>query len=99
MAPAIAFYLAYPAGLTLLAVAPALRAGDWSTALINGAMLGALAYGTYDLTMKAVVSGAVNWPHRFVMSVTGSDRVFATNDLPDHPSGVFPVGVGHCSQK
>jgi hypothetical protein len=49
------------------------------------------ADGTYDLTMKAVVSGSVNWTHRFVMSASGSDRVFTTNDLPDHPSGIFPI--------
>src|SRR5690242_10783876 len=58
LAPAIAFYLLFPAGLTLLAVAPALRSSDLSTVLINGALLGALAYGTYDLTNYATLR---NW--------------------------------------
>jgi uncharacterized membrane protein len=71
VAPAIAFYLAYPAGLTLLAVVPALRAGDWSTALINGAMLGALAYGTYDLTNYATLR---NW----TLEITVIDIAYGT---------------------
>ncbi len=49
------------------------------------------ADGTYDLTAKAVVDGAVTWPHRFSMKVSGASRVFSWNDLPDHPTGIFPI--------
>jgi YHYH protein len=49
------------------------------------------ADGTYDLTAKAVVDGAVNWPHRFQMSRQGNQRIFSTNDLPNHPTGQYPI--------
>jgi len=54
-APAIAFYLIYLAGLVYFAVWPALSAGGWSRALINGALLGIVAYATYDLTNQATL--------------------------------------------
>jgi uncharacterized membrane protein len=71
LAPAIAFYLLFPAGLTLLAVAPALRSSDLSTVLINGALLGALAYGTYDLTNYATLR---NW----TLEITLIDIAYGT---------------------
>jgi hypothetical protein len=46
---------------------------------------------TYDFTKKTVVQGRVVWRPDFKMSVEGAKRVFATNDLPDHPTGVFPI--------
>jgi uncharacterized membrane protein len=57
-APAIIFYLLYVIGLVYFAVRPALAAGDWQTALINGAALGFFAYATYDLTNQATLK---NW--------------------------------------
>lgn len=48
------FYLAYVAGIVFFAIRPALTAGGTRTALLNGALLGALAYGTYTLTNHAV---------------------------------------------
>lgn len=48
--PAIAFYLAYPVGILVFATLPALKGGSISPALIYGALFGALAYATYDLT-------------------------------------------------
>ncbi len=48
--PAIAFYLAYVAGLIWLVSWPALRDGTPGLALLNGAILGAVAYGTYEFT-------------------------------------------------
>lgn len=48
--PAIAFYLIYIAGMTLLAVAPAVAADDAGRAFTTGAMLGVMAYATYNLT-------------------------------------------------
>ncbi len=47
--------------------------------------------GTYDLTRKAVVSGEQQWNPRFRIALEGGQRRFSTNDLPDHPTGRFPV--------
>lgn len=58
IAPALAFYLAYPIGLVLFAIAPALRSGSLLDALFLGAVLGALTYATYDLTNFATLR---NW--------------------------------------
>jgi uncharacterized membrane protein len=55
--PALAFYLIYGLGLTLLAVAPAARGGDWATAAGFGALVGLTAYGTYNLTNLATMRG------------------------------------------
>lgn len=49
------------------------------------------ADGTYDFTKKAVVSGKVTWVPDFHMTVSGLDRIFTSNDLPDHPTGTFPI--------
>lgn len=57
--PALLFYALYVFGVVFLAVVPALRLGGWRTALINGAVLGLVAYGTYDLTNQATLR---NWP-------------------------------------
>lgn len=56
LAAAVAFYLVYVGGLVLLAVRPALRDGVAATAWINGAVLGAFAYGTYALTNYAMLA-------------------------------------------
>lgn len=47
--------------------------------------------GTYDYTAKAVVDGAVTWQSHFVMEIQGDHRVFTSNDLPNHPTGIFPI--------
>lgn len=49
------------------------------------------ADGTYDFSAKPAIAGAVTWPHRFFMSIAGNRRVFTSDDLPNHPTGVFPV--------
>lgn len=56
--PAFAFYLLYAAGLVVLVVRPALEA-EWSLGRVvaAGALLGLVAYGTYDLTNQATVRG------------------------------------------
>ena len=54
LAPAIVFYLVYILGVVLLAVAPNREASLGRVAL-TGAMLGALAYATYDLTNQATL--------------------------------------------
>ncbi|NJC42542.1 putative membrane protein [Brevundimonas alba] len=55
LVPAIAFYSLYALGLTLFAVLPGLKTGDWKTALVWGALFGLFAYGTYDLTNYATL--------------------------------------------
>ncbi len=52
---AVAFYLIYVGGIVFLAIAPALRDGQWRTAAINGLVLGVVAYGAYDLTNQATL--------------------------------------------
>jgi hypothetical protein len=47
--------------------------------------------GTWDLTKKLSVDGSVSWPHSFTVSVLGNDRVFASNDLPNHVTGNYPI--------
>lgn len=61
LGPAIVLYLAYPAGILVFATLPALEAGSVKPAFIYGALLGALAYATYDLTNYATLR---NWTLR-----------------------------------
>lgn len=54
---AAAFYLAYVAGVVWLVSLPALRAGAPLQALGTGALIGAMAYGTYEFTNYATLKG------------------------------------------
>ncbi len=59
----------------------AFKEGDW----FNGD-------GTWDLLQKPVVEGEV--PHAgwyFHYGVQGDERMFATADIPDYPTGEFPI--------
>lgn len=58
-AAAAAFYLAYPVGLVIFAVRPALEVRSMGRAVLLGGLFGLFAYGTYDLTNLAVLQG---WP-------------------------------------
>lgn len=53
--PAIIFYLFYVAGVLWFVSLPALRTGVPLNALIGGAILGAMAYGTYEFTNYATL--------------------------------------------
>jgi uncharacterized membrane protein len=53
--PAIVFYILYILGMMVFAVGPALKSGQWQTALIQGAMFGFFCYMTYDLTNYATL--------------------------------------------
>lgn len=55
LAPAVLFYLGYIAGVLWFVSAAALRANAPRRALIGGAVLGAMAYGTYELTNLATL--------------------------------------------
>jgi uncharacterized membrane protein len=65
--PALLFYLTYMFGILWFASLPALRDGTPVSALINGAVLGFVAYGTYELTSWTVMRDwhfsmvAVDW--------------------------------------
>jgi uncharacterized membrane protein len=56
-AVAAVFYVIYIGGIVYFAIMPALNAGGMATALLNGAMLGFLAYSTYDATNLATLKG------------------------------------------
>jgi uncharacterized membrane protein len=57
-APAIVFYLLYVAALVWFAVRAG-QAGGIGIAVLNGALLGAICYATYDLTNQATLKV---WP-------------------------------------
>lgn len=53
--PAMLFYIIYVLGVIYFASVPAIQASSGKMALINGALLGALSYSTYDLTNQATL--------------------------------------------
>ena len=66
-----AFYLLYSAAIVVLAVIPAANNANLLAAIGFGAVLGAAAYGTYDITNLATIRG---WP----WSVTLIDIAWGT---------------------
>ena len=54
---AVVFYLGYIAGIVYFAIRPALDRGSAKTAARDGALLGLLAYATYDMTNMATLKG------------------------------------------
>ncbi|WP_284125301.1 DUF2177 family protein [Parerythrobacter aestuarii] len=58
MGVAVPFYLIYVAGTVWFAVKPGL-AGGLGAAALNGALLGALCYATFDLTNQVIMK---TWP-------------------------------------
>ncbi len=56
---AAVFYLVYVVGVVVFAVLPALSQQNWLVALGAGALLGLVAYGTYDFTNLSTLK---NWP-------------------------------------
>ncbi|MDJ0826244.1 MAG: DUF2177 family protein [Rhodobacter sp.] len=61
------FYLFYVAGLLYLVSVPALAADAPVKALIGGAILGAIAYGTYEFTSYAILK---DWSLQMVIADT-----------------------------
>ncbi|MEM9232534.1 MAG: DUF2177 family protein [Pseudomonadota bacterium] len=61
--PAITFFLAYQAGIVYFAVVPAVEAGSWMIAAAHGALLGLIAYGTYETTNLATLK---RWTNRML---------------------------------
>ena len=64
LAVAGAFYLLYVAGIVVLAIVPALGGGGWVKVLLMGAVLGLVAYGTYDITNLSTLKG---WSTRLAL--------------------------------
>jgi len=58
LAPAGVFYLLYLAGMVWFAIRPGIT-GGLAAAALNGALLGALCYATYDFTNQATLA---RWP-------------------------------------
>ena len=52
---AAAFYGLYLVGVMAFGVAPGVKARAWTRSLVSGALLGLVAYGTYDLTNQATL--------------------------------------------
>jgi uncharacterized membrane protein len=77
---AVVFYLVYAAGLHFFAITPAHSAAH---ALFLGAALGAVAYGTYDLTNLSVINGfglkiaLIDWAWGTVLSAVTAVTAFA----------------------
>lgn len=63
MAPAAGFYLAYIAGLLFLVSLPALKTG--SAVVVPAAIIGAMAYGTYEFTSYAIMKA---WSPQMVIT-------------------------------
>ncbi len=71
MTPAVIFYLLFPIGLVIFAVAPALKGGTLGSALLYGALFGFFTYATYDLTNYSTLR---NW----TLSLTIVDVVWGS---------------------
>ena len=67
LGPAAAFYLAYVAGLVFLVSVPAVRDAAPGRAALHGAIVGAMAYGTYEFTSMSIMK---NWSWAMVATDT-----------------------------
>ena len=56
---AVIFYLLYPVGIVLFAIAPDAANASWLKTFATAALFGFFAYATYDLTNLATLKG---WP-------------------------------------
>jgi len=85
LVPAVVFYLLYSLGILVLVVSPSLGNGSGLfKVFVLGALLGFVAYATYDLTNQATLK---NWP----LVVTVVDLVWG--GLLTGAVGVFAVWV------
>lgn len=71
LGPAMAFYALYLFGVVYFVVLRALTEGGWKKAALDGALLGLVAYGVYDLTNQATLR---HWP----VLVTSLDLVWGS---------------------
>lgn len=68
---ALIFYLLFVVGVLVFAILPGLEAGSLKTTLVRAALLGLIAYATYDLTNLATLK---DWP----VIVTVVDLIWGT---------------------
>lgn len=68
---AAGFYLFYIVGILIFAVLPGIEKGSLFEVVWRGALFGALAYGTYDLTNLATLKG-------YTWQVAAVDMVWGT---------------------
>ena len=60
--------------------APGARAsGDW------------LGQTSWNPARKPYVQGSVSWPAQITISREGDKRIIGANNLPTHPTGIFPI--------
>jgi uncharacterized membrane protein len=57
LVPAMLFYLMFAAGLAFFSVLPGIATGQPLHAALSGAMVGLIAYGTFNLTNLAILRG------------------------------------------
>lgn len=51
-----------------------------------------IAGSTWDATAKPMVRGEVAWPNsRITITLQGAERIVRANNLPTHPTGMFPI--------
>jgi len=62
---AVVFYAMYIGGIAHFVSIPASEVGDLRKAVVNGALFGIIAYGTYDLTNFATLR---DWPLKVVVA-------------------------------
>lgn len=48
----------------------------------------------YDPAKKPIVAGGVSWPSRIRITLRGNERIISANNLPSHPTGIFPIARG-----
>lgn len=65
LGPAALFYVVHIGGLTWFATLPGLRDGSATSALINGAILGFVAYGCYEFTSWTIMK---QWSVQLVLA-------------------------------
>jgi uncharacterized membrane protein len=83
---AVLFYLFFAAGIVFFAIMPGLKAMSLTTAAVQGAALGFIAYMTFDLTCLAILKGwtlpatlvDITWG-TFVSAVATSAGYYAGN--------------------
>jgi uncharacterized membrane protein len=56
---AVLFYVVYPVGIVIFAIAPDAVSASWLKTFTSAALFGLFAYATYDLTNLATLKG---WP-------------------------------------
>jgi uncharacterized membrane protein len=64
LVPAVIFYVLYPAGLVIFAVAGGLKSGSALSTISYGALFGFFTYATYDLSNYATLR---NWTLQLTM--------------------------------